>query len=87
MGSIISPADDKRKGQSLSLLLRLAEDVGMTLADCPRCGHRELRGLTALHTVHTDHGDLLALACRRCGATLAGGTSRLINPAPLAAVA
>ena len=59
----------------------------MTLADCPRCGHRELRGLASLHTVHTDHGDLLALACRRCGATLAAGTSRVIKPNQLTAVA
>ena len=59
----------------------------MTLADCPRCGRRELRGTRAVHLAHTDHGDLFAVTCRRCGATLAAGTNRLLSPAPLHAVA
>ncbi len=40
----------------------------MNLCDCPRCGRRELRGLRALHSVPTSHGDVLAMTCRRCGA-------------------
>lgn len=30
------------------------------------------------HIRHTGAGDLLALSCRRCGATLTAGTSRLV---------
>jgi hypothetical protein len=52
---------------------------GMSLlADCPRCGRRELRGASSLHVARTDQGDLLAVTCRRCGATLSAATSRLL---------
>ena len=59
----------------------------MTLADCPRCGRRELRGSSAVHLTHTDRGDLFAVTCRSCGATLSAATSRLLDTAPLQAVA
>lgn len=59
----------------------------MTLADCPRCGRRELRGSSGIHLHHTDHGNLLALTCRSCGAELMAGTNELLSPAQLHAVA
>lgn len=59
----------------------------MTLADCPRCGRRELRGSSAVHPHHTDQGDVLAVTCRSCGADLVAGTNQLLSPAPLHAVA
>ena len=55
----------------------------MTLCDCPRCGRRELRGLRALHSVPTAHGDVLAMTCRRCGAEVSAATSRLVRQAAL----
>jgi hypothetical protein len=59
----------------------------MTLADCPVCGRRELRGSSAIHAHHSDRGDVLALSCRSCGATLAAGTNRLLSAPALCAVA
>ncbi len=50
----------------------------MTLSDCPRCGRRELRGLRALHSVRTAHGDVLALTCRHCGAEVSAASNRLL---------
>ena len=51
----------------------------MNLCDCPRCGRRELRGLRALHSIPTSHGDVLAMTCRRCGAEVSAATSRLVR--------
>ena len=59
----------------------------MILADCPRCGRRELRGSRSVHLYGTDHGNVLAVTCRSCGAELVAGTSELLSPAPLHAVA
>jgi hypothetical protein len=59
----------------------------MTLSDCPRCGRRELRGLRALHSVPTAHGDVLAVTCRRCGAEVSAATSQLLRPTGLADIA
>jgi hypothetical protein len=59
----------------------------MTLADCPRCGRRELRGNSAVHLARTDRGDLFAVTCRSCGAVLSAGTNRILRPAPLHSVA
>jgi hypothetical protein len=56
-----------------------AQDDGMTfLADCPRCGRRELRGIRGAHVQHTGAGDLVSLACRRCGATVTAGTNGVL---------
>ena len=55
----------------------------MTLCDCPRCGRRELRGLRALHSLPTAHGQVLAMTCRRCGAEVSAATSRLVRAAGL----
>ncbi len=52
----------------------------MHLSDCPRCGRRELRGDRAVHAVHTDAGDVLALTCRRCGSVMAASSRRLLRP-------
>ena len=54
----------------------------MTLCDCPHCGRRELRGLRALHSLRTDHGDVLALTCRRCGAEVSAAHGQLLRAAP-----
>jgi len=59
----------------------------MNLCDCPRCGRRELRGLRALHSIPTSHGDVLAMTCRRCGAEVSAATSRLVRPNPIDAIA
>lgn len=66
----------------------MRHDAGMTfLADCPRCGRRELRGSRGVHVAHTDRGDVFALTCRRCGARMAAGTNRLLGASPMDSVA
>ncbi len=62
----------------------------MTLADCPVCGRRELRGARSLHTVVTRRGDVLAMTCRGCDAELSAASSLLLalpNRSTVAAVA
>ncbi|HEY9558448.1 MAG TPA: hypothetical protein VIR58_17045 [Acidimicrobiales bacterium] len=57
------------------------------LADCPRCGRRELRGSRGVHVTHTNEGDVFALTCRSCGTKLAAGTNRVVGASPMHAVA
>jgi hypothetical protein len=57
----------------------------MTLSDCPSCGRRELRGLRALHSLPTRHGDVLAITCRRCGAEISAASGRLLRRGTLVA--
>ncbi|MDP1804004.1 MAG: hypothetical protein Q8K72_02450 [Acidimicrobiales bacterium] len=59
----------------------------MILCDCPRCGRRELRGPRSIHPYPTARGDVLAVACRQCGAEVAAASRRLLRPAALEAVA
>jgi hypothetical protein len=53
----------------------------MTLSDCPICGRRELRGERSLRPFPTSRGEVLSIACRRCGSVLSAGTSRVLRAA------
>jgi len=59
----------------------------MTLADCPHCGRRELRGSSAVHLAHTHRGAVFALTCRRCGAELGVPSNRMLRAPQQASVA
>ena len=61
------------------LLLRRRHTQAMTLSDCPICGRRELRGERSLRPFHTPRGDVLSIACRRCGSVLSAGSNRVLR--------
>jgi hypothetical protein len=53
----------------------------MTLSDCPICGRRELRGERSLRPFATPRGDVLSIACRRCGSVLSARSGRVLRAA------
>jgi len=64
------------------LLIFDAHNDDMTLSDCPICGRRELRGERSLRPFPTSHGDVLSIACRRCGSVLSASSNPVLQAAP-----
>jgi hypothetical protein len=79
----MSVADDYRNRSSLFLLVGRAHHEAMTLSDCPICGRRELRGERSLRPFHTPRGDVLSIACRRCGSVLSASSNSVLDASPL----